>query len=281
MERGLGRGARQMELIDRLVGRLAEHRSGLVAFSGGVDSSLVAALAARAWRGRAMAVTAVSPALASGELDGARRVAEAIGIEHELVHTNELAREGYRRNDRFRCYHCKTELYESLTALARDRGLAIVAAGANADDAGDWRPGLAAAAEQGVINPLLEAGVGKATVRAMARRLEIPSAAKVATPCLASRLPYGTRVNRVALATVDRAERSLKLLGYRELRVRHYGERARVELGKEDLVRASRPRARRQIEHAVAGAGYSLVEVSPTAFRSGSLNREADLPTER
>src|SRR5262249_45093155 len=154
--------------------------SAVVAFSGGVDSSLVAALAARALGEKAIAVTAVSPALATGELDGARRVANAVGIAHRTITTAELAREGYRRNDDYRCYHCKTELYEHLFALAKREGYAAVLSGANADDVGDWRPGLQAAAEQGVRHPLLEAGIGKEEVRALARGLGGTRAAKPA-----------------------------------------------------------------------------------------------------
>jgi len=150
--------------------------SAVVAFSGGVDSSLVAALAARALGERAIAVTAVSPALASGELDGARSVANAVGIAHRTITTAELAREGYRRNDEYRCYHCKTELYDRLLGLAEREGYAAVLSGANADDMGDWRPGLRAAAEHGVRHPLLEAGVGKEEVRALARELDVPAA---------------------------------------------------------------------------------------------------------
>src|SRR5580658_9945759 len=147
--------------LDALAGQLTERLAGLgsalIAFSGGVDSSLVAALAARALGDRALAVTAVSPALASGELDGARSVARAIGVRHEVITTAELEREDYRRNDRFRCYYCKSELYDQLAVLAKRRGFAVVLTGANADDTGDWRPGLRAAAEHGVRQPLLAA----------------------------------------------------------------------------------------------------------------------------
>lgn len=244
--------------------------SAVVAFSGGVDSSLVAAIAARALGDRAVAVTAVSPALATGELEGARHVAAALGIAHRLITTDELAREEYRRNDRFRCYHCKTELYDHLGALARSQGYAAVLSGANADDAGDWRPGLRAAAEHGVRHPLLEAGVGKDEVRALARELGVPSAEKPASPCLASRLPYGTTVTPAALAQIDRAERALKALGYRVLRVRHLRSIARVELAADELPRAlAAPAA---VIDAVRSAGYSEVRISDLPFRSGSLN---------
>jgi len=219
-----------MTLIEQLETRIRSLGSCVVAFSGGVDSSLVAALAARALRDRALAVTAVSPALATGELDGARAVAAAIGIRHETITTAELEREGYRANDRDRCYHCKSELYDRLGALAARRRYAAVLSGANADDVGDWRPGLAAADEHAVVHPLLEAGVGKDEVRALARALDVPSAEKPASPCLASRIPYGTAVDPLVLAQIDRAELAVKSLGYEVLRVRHYGALGRVEL---------------------------------------------------
>jgi uncharacterized protein len=245
--------------------------SALVAFSGGVDSSVVAAAAFRVLGRHVVAVTAVSPALASGELDGARAVARAIGIEHQVVQTHELAREGYRRNDRDRCYHCKVELYGVLGAIAERRGSATVLSGANVDDLGDWRPGLRAAAERGVRHPLVEAGLGKADVRAIARELGLPNAEKPAAPCLASRLPYGTPVDPGVLARVDRAEAALKRLGFRELRVRHFGSLARVELGPEELARSRTRGGRAGVEAAVREAGYARVQID--VFSSGSMNR--------
>ncbi len=258
-----------MTRIEELENGIGELGSAIVAFSGGVDSSLVAALTQRALGARALAVTAVSPALATGELDGAQGVARAIGIRHETISTHELEREGYRTNGADRCYHCKSELYDRLAALASRRGYAAVLSGANADDLGDWRPGLRAAAEHAVRHPLLEAGVGKNEVRRLAHSLGVPSAQKPASPCLASRVPHGTPVDPATLAQVDRAELALKRLGYRILRVRHHGDLGRVELAADELPRAlSSPD---DVLHAVRAAGYARAEIDDRPFRSGSL----------
>jgi pyridinium-3,5-biscarboxylic acid mononucleotide sulfurtransferase len=250
----------------------------VVAFSGGVDSSLVAAISHRVLGSNAVAVTAVSPALATGELEGARQVARAIGIEHRAVYTDELAREGYRRNGPDRCYHCKSELYDVLGTIARDRADAAVFSGANVDDLGDFRPGLRAASDHHVRHPLVEAGFGKVDVRSLARTLRLPSAEKPAAPCLASRLPFGTEVDPGTLAQVDRAEMALKRLGYRELRVRHLGETARVELATGELRGALEPTSRAALEDAVRAAGYANVQIDPEPFRSGSLTRSLRRP---
>jgi uncharacterized protein len=258
--------------IEDLEGRVRSLGSCVVAFSGGVDSSLVAALASRALGDRALAVTAVSPALATGELDGARDVAAAVGIRHETITTAELEREGYRQNGRDRCFHCKSELYDHLSRLASRRRYEAVLSGANADDVGDWRPGLTAAADHGVLHPLLEAGVGKEEVRRLALELGVPSAQKPASPCLASRIPYGTAVEPETLARIDRAELAVKELGYRVLRVRHYGRLGRVELAADELWRALVPEGRQAVVDAVRSAGYEEVEIAEEPFRSGSLN---------
>src|SRR3954470_5390016 len=252
-------------MLERLEARIAPLGSVVVAFSGGVDSSVVAALAHRALGDGALAVTAVSPSVAQGELDGARRVAEHIGIAHEVVDTNELARPGYRANGRDRCYFCKTELYDVLAA--RHPGVTLLS-GANADDQGDWRPGLKAAAEHGVIHPLHD--VTKAQVRELAELLKLPSANKPATPCLASRIPYGTAVDPATLAQIDRAERAVRALGFPVLRVRHHGILGRVEVAHDDLPRALAREP--EIAAAVRAAGYAHAVLDREPFRSGRLN---------
>jgi pyridinium-3,5-biscarboxylic acid mononucleotide sulfurtransferase len=255
--------------LARLEQVISTAESAIVAFSGGVDSSLVAATAHRVLGARALAVTAVSPGLATGELDGARAVAGHIGIAHRPIETNELDRPGYRSNGSDRCYHCKSELYEALAALAATEGFSALLSGANADDLGDWRPGLRAAAEHRVRHPLVEAGLGKPQIRTLARELRLPSAEKPAMPCLASRLPFGTEVRPEVLEKVDRAEQALKAIGYRELRVRHFGDRARVELGGDDLGRADAQAISDAVRKA---AGYLEVAVAEEPLRSGSLH---------
>ena len=261
-----------MTTIEELEARIRSLGSCVVAFSGGVDSSLVAALAARALGERALAVTAVSPALATGELDGARDVARAIGIRHETITTAELEREGYRANDRDRCYHCKSELYDRLAALAARRAVR-----GRALRRERRRPRRLAARARppppSTVSSTRCSRPGSARTRCgeLARELGVPSAEKPASPCLASRIPYGTAVDPDVLAQIDRAELAVKALGYRVLRVRHYGALGRVELAEDELDALTPSVARRSWRRSRA-AGYAEVEIADEPFRSGSLN---------
>jgi len=246
-----------------------------VAFSGGVDSAVVAAAAFRACGGRAVAVTAVSPSLASGEREAAEELAREIGIRHLCVNTQEFENANYLRNPFNRCYYCKTELYQRLVALAPTLGVDVLVNGANADDRGDHRPGMAAASEFAVRSPLLELDITKAEVRAIARQWGLPVWDKPASPCLSSRIAYGLEVTPECVARVDAAERFLReTLGLRELRVRYEpNDLARLELPLDALPRALEPQARERIAQELRRLGFRAVTVDLEGFRSGSFNQ--------
>jgi pyridinium-3,5-biscarboxylic acid mononucleotide sulfurtransferase len=242
----------------------------ITAFSGGVDSTLVATVAARVHGEAALAVTGVSASLASSEREHAVELAAALGLRHRLIDTHELDRPGYRQNAGDRCYHCKTELFERLRALAIAEGFSAVASGDNLDDLGGHRPGLRAAAEHEIRKPLIEAELGKPMIRAIADQLGLPNSQKPAAPCLASRVPAGTRVSPDVLAQIDAAEAGVRALGFTELRVRHHGELARIEIAIAELPRALERRV--ELLAAVKRAGYLFVTLDLAGFRSGSLN---------
>jgi uncharacterized protein len=243
-----------------------------VAFSAGVDSTVVAAAARRACGDRAVAVTAVSPSLPAGELEEAEALARQIGIRHVILRTEEFANPEYVRNPVNRCYFCKTELYARMTAAAPALGVDVLVNGANLDDRGDYRPGMQAAGEFQVRSPLIEAGFTKADVRALAERWGLPNADKPAGPCLSSRLAYGVEVTPERLQRVDQAERFLKrLLAVAELRVRcEAQELARVELPLNVLPRVLE--FRDQIVAELRRLGFRAVTLDLEGFRSGSFN---------
>lgn len=266
--------ARLHAAIERLPG-------AVVALSGGVDSTLVAAVAARALGARAVAVTAASPSLAPAEREEARALAAAIGIAHHEVETRELERPGYVENSPERCFHCKDELYGLLAAITAGEGAIPASAawrdwavldGTNADDVGDHRPGRRAATLHGVRSPLQEAALDKADVRALAQLLGLPNWDKPAAACLASRLPYGTSVTVERLRQVAQAEEALRTLGFRELRVRHHGDVARIEVPPAAFPRLVDDTARGRVVDALRAAGFTYVAVDLAGFRSGSMN---------
>jgi pyridinium-3,5-biscarboxylic acid mononucleotide sulfurtransferase len=246
--------------------------NAIVAYSGGVDSTVLAWAASQVLGDGAVACIAVSPSLAASELAAAQETAEAIGIALRLVRTDEVEREDYARNLPSRCYVCKGALFARLADLARTEGFRQVLYGANADDGSDYRPGARAAVEAGVRAPLAEAGLTKDDVRAIARVYGLPNWDKPASPCLASRIPYGQRVTVDKLRQVEEGEQLLHRLGFREARVRHHGDIARIEVSRDELSRVVAPEMADEISQSLRRLGFTHVAVDLLGFRSGSLN---------
>jgi uncharacterized protein len=259
---------------DLLLRTIADYGSCAVAFSGGVDSAVVAKAAQLALGDKVVLVTGSSAALAEGELEAARELAALIGVRHVEVATQEFANPSYVANASDRCYHCKSELYTQLDRLAGQVGMNVVINGANADDLGDYRPGMRAADEHDVKSPLAECGITKSEVRQLAAAWGLPVAEKPASPCLSSRVAYGQEVTPERLAMIDGAERFLRSLGFRELRVRyHEGDLARIEVPVSEIGKLCKEDVRTDVVRRLSDLGFKFVTLELAGFQSGNLNR--------
>lgn len=251
---------------------LRDMASAVIGYSGGVDSVFLAAVAHEVLGRRALAVTADSSSLPRAQKRQAEDLAARLGLNHRIITTCELSNPRYAANHPDRCYYCKSELFAQLRTIADDLGCRHVCDGTNADDAGDYRPGRQAAQENGVRSPLLEAGFTKAEIRAASRRMGLPTADQPASACLSSRLPYGTPVTAEVLAQVERAEAALAALGFRQVRVRHHGDVARIELAPPEIAGMMEETVRASVVDALKACGYRYVTLDLQGYRTGSLN---------
>jgi pyridinium-3,5-biscarboxylic acid mononucleotide sulfurtransferase len=261
------------EKLERLQGLFVEMEKALIAYSGGVDSTLVAKIAYDVLGDRALAITAVSPSLLPEELEDAKIQAATIGIPHQVIETREMENPNYTSNPVNRCYFCKSELHDTLKPLAKKLGYPYVVDGVNADDLHDYRPGIQAAKERGARSPLAEVGITKAEVRQISRELGLPWWEKPAQPCLSSRFPYGEEITIAKLQRVGRAEIYLRKLGYQNLRVRSEGDTARIELPPEQIKEFVLKTELPLIVSAFQDFGFIYVTLDLEGYRSGKLNQ--------
>jgi uncharacterized protein len=264
--------------LQALEAQLSGLGSLMVAYSGGVDSAFLAATAYRVMGDRMLAVLADSPSLARRDMEQAGAFARSIGMPLRVILTEELDKPEYQRNDASRCFHCKTELFEGMQTLGAELGFTYIAYGMNADDTRDFRPGQRAAQEHEVLAPLADAGLTKEEVRALAKAAGYAFWDRPAAPCLSSRVEYGRTVTREVLEQIERAEDSMRQLGFREFRVRHHGDLARVEIARAEMPRALTMETLDALTAELRRAGYKYVTLDCAGFRSGSMN--AILPAE-
>ena len=255
-----------------LLDRLRASRGLIVALSGGVDSSYLAWAAHQALGEEALAVTAVSPSYPRAHREMVERVVEQFGMSHRFVETREMERPDYRANGPDRCYHCKTELFVRLGEIARAEGIGSIAYGINTDDTTDFRPGHRAASEHDVLAPFLDAELSKSEIRALSRNADLPTADLPASACLSSRLPYGQEVTSERLRQIEQGEERLRELGFRQMRLRHHGELARIEIDTRELARALDPEMAMAISAAIKPLGFRYVSLDLEGYRMGSLN---------
>jgi uncharacterized protein len=258
---------------------IAGYGALIVAYSGGVDSTYLAGVAHEVLGDKALAVTSRSPSVAPEELEAAAELAQDRRWRHLIVDTDEINDPRYLANDGRRCFFCKTELYTHLDKVAGDSDISLVANGANTDDLGDYRPGMEAAKNFEVVSPLVEAGMNKHDIRDLSLKMDLPTWDKPAQPCLSSRIPYGTMVSVEALGKIGKAEKGLRDLGFRVVRVRHYGDIGRVEIPLTDFDRFEGVRSK--AETVVLAAGYKQMELEPNGFKSGGLNAALGPPGSR
>jgi len=257
---------------DRLRELLGEMKLAVVAYSGGVDSSLLLRAASEVMGPQLIAVTAVSDTFPQGELEAAQAFVRSLGVIHRIIRTQELDNEQFVQNSPERCFHCKTVLFEKLAAIAATEGIPFILDGSNSDDLNDLRPGRRATEAYSVRSPLVEAGISKADVRRLASLLNLPQWDKPSLACLSSRIPYGTRITKEILNRIQQAENCLHGFGFRQVRVRHHGDTARIELNKNDFSRLLAAEVADRVVAQLKELGYTYVSLDLAGYRTGSMN---------